>query len=430
MRHAAERAPQRRRGFLLPVVLGLLLVAAVLALHALSGTAGAAALSTNRLLHQRAFEAAERGLAALRQRIDDGETAPVEPVRLDSPTLASVHAIVGFRETARLTAPPGFSSGRFVEERAELHSIGRSTSAATARLVEGISRILPGEDEACAPAAIDLDGDGRDDRLYAADLSGRIWRLDLRAGDTREDWSRANLFADLSGDGLRGFQTTPDLTLHSGPSGETWLGIAIGSRSIGALPGANRFYVLRDDAELSPRSTPPPPIREADLLLAESHRGTGPAPVADRSADEGPRGYYLPLGVAEVYAPALTLNGVTVFTAALRRIPGNGCDAAATGPPAAIEARAIVAASGAAAFDLNADGRRDERDAMLLLPGLHAAASAVRVSDSLEQADRPGEAGRAADSSLRPCLVGGEPIPGCALDTRTWRRYWLREDTD
>jgi hypothetical protein len=143
MRRRAERTAGPRRGFLLPVVLGLILVAAMLAMHAASGFASAAALSGNRLLQQRAFEAAERGLAAVRARIAAGEPPPEVPVELASDALPSERATVVYRPTARLPLPPGFSSDRFIEERGQLRSTSRLSRGATARLVEGVSRLVP-----------------------------------------------------------------------------------------------------------------------------------------------------------------------------------------------------------------------------------------------------------------------------------------------
>jgi Tfp pilus assembly protein PilX len=145
MRLRAESTPVARRGFLLPIVLGLILVAALFGLHAASGVSSAAALSTHRVLHQRAFEAAERGLVALGQRLDAGEPAPVSPLVLASDALPTERATVEYRATAQLSLPPGYSSGRFIEQRGELRSTARLIRNSQARLAEGISRVLPVE---------------------------------------------------------------------------------------------------------------------------------------------------------------------------------------------------------------------------------------------------------------------------------------------
>jgi Tfp pilus assembly protein PilX len=141
----AESMPTARRGFLLPIVLGLLLVSAMFGLHAASGISSAAALSTHRVLHQRAFEAAERGLVALGQRLDAGEPPPDSPLVLASDALPTERATVEYRATAQLSLPPGYSSGRFVEQRGELRSAARLVRNSEVRLAEGVSRILPME---------------------------------------------------------------------------------------------------------------------------------------------------------------------------------------------------------------------------------------------------------------------------------------------
>jgi Tfp pilus assembly protein PilX len=140
--HRGNQLHQRSRGYLLPVVLGLILVAAMLAVHAISGAADAAALVTNHVLQQRALEAAERGLATALHQLEAGRPLPTTTLQLTSTTTPEEWAEIEFRETARLALPTGYSSGLFIEQRGQVRSIGhlRSTSA---RLVAGFSRILP-----------------------------------------------------------------------------------------------------------------------------------------------------------------------------------------------------------------------------------------------------------------------------------------------
>jgi Tfp pilus assembly protein PilX len=144
MRRIIERTPARGQGFLLPVVLGLILVAAMLAIHALSGSADAAALSGNRLLHQRAFEAAERGIAHAMQTLEAGEPLAQEPIVLTSSASPDESAVIEYRATALLSLPSGYSSAAFIEQRGEVRSTGRLHNA-TARLAAGFSRIVPRE---------------------------------------------------------------------------------------------------------------------------------------------------------------------------------------------------------------------------------------------------------------------------------------------
>jgi hypothetical protein len=268
------------------------------------------------------------------------------------------------------------------------------------------------------PVPVDLDGDGLHDRIYAADLAGRIWRVELEPGAAREDWARAVLFADLSGGGLRGFLAAPDVALHTSASGP-WLSIAIGSVSLGS-PGVNRFYLLRDlDMTHDAGGAGPPalPLREGDLLPAPaSAPGRGIAP------NDHWRGFYLPIGDAQVLAPSMTIDGTIVFTAA-RLPPMLPCTSFA-GVLATIEVRALQASDASVALDFDNDGHRDDRDAVMALPGLRPADSAARIADP----DDPAVA--AEGPRQRPCVVGADPIPGCSVDLRVRRRYWLREDAD
>ena len=105
--------------------------------------------------------------------------------------------------------------------------------------------------------AIDLSGDGFADRMYAADLGGRVWRIDLRNGQTAANLAYGGVFASLGvGDSggtpdsaNRRFFYAPDVAfLKSG--GQTWINVAIGSghreKPITDDVVVNRFYSLRD----------------------------------------------------------------------------------------------------------------------------------------------------------------------------------------
>jgi type IV pilus assembly protein PilY1 len=271
------------------------------------------------------------------------------------------------------------------------------------------------------PRPVDLDGDGLDDRIYIADLGGRVWRLDIREASSSDRWIEATLLADLSGEGLRGFLAAPDVALHLDTAHVPWLSIAIGSISHAGHPASNRFYVLRDevaDRAERPDATPRIPLHEADLQLVEP--GSGAGGIDRLIRDPILAGYYIPLGPAQVLAPSLTINGVIFFTAAVTpQQQAGGCASLAT-PATRLEVRAVSAVDGSRALDLNGDGTLSEDDAVLELVGTHRADAAVRIPD---------DAGQTAPG-IHPCLIDAEPVPGCQLDTRLRRRYWLREDAD
>ena len=45
--------------------------------------------------------------------------------------------------------------------------------------------------------AVDLTGDGFADRMYAADIGGRVWRFDIRNGQDASNLVKGGVFASL-----------------------------------------------------------------------------------------------------------------------------------------------------------------------------------------------------------------------------------------
>ncbi|HET7201966.1 MAG TPA: hypothetical protein VFI92_01235 [Steroidobacteraceae bacterium] len=105
---------------------------------------------------------------------------------------------------------------------------------------------------------VDLTGDGLADRMYTADMGGRIWRFDIVNGGSGDDLVEGGLFATLGlGEAAsqtdatqnRRFFYAPDVSLlESG--GTTFLNVAIGSghRELPATDKTtdNWFYSIRD----------------------------------------------------------------------------------------------------------------------------------------------------------------------------------------
>ena len=102
----------------------------------------------------------------------------------------------------------------------------------------------------------DLTGDGFADRMYAADMGGRVWRFDIHNGQTRANLVTGGVFASLGNAHLgtnpnattRRFYNAPDAAFLSS-GGRTWINIGIGSGYRGHplnLDTEDRFYSLRD----------------------------------------------------------------------------------------------------------------------------------------------------------------------------------------
>jgi len=118
--------------------------------------------------------------------------------------------------------------------------------------LDNMTNAIPGD-----VRSFDLTGDGYDDRMYAADLGGRIWRFDIANGAAPSSLVTGGVFATLgvadsggSPDAAnRKFFYAPDPSLVRN-SGRSWINIAIGSgdreRPVSDKTVQNRFFSLRD----------------------------------------------------------------------------------------------------------------------------------------------------------------------------------------
>ena len=119
---------------------------------------------------------------------------------------------------------------------------------------------------AADPVPIDLTGNGKIDRIYAADVGGRIWRLDLNAqhknSDSASDLvSKVQVLADINsgaGKGNRRFFNRPDVSLNS-HLGHKPITISIGS-GYRAHPLSSKVddyhYVILDSVVNQPLGRP------------------------------------------------------------------------------------------------------------------------------------------------------------------------------
>ena len=206
--------------------------------------------------------------------------------------------------------------------------------------------------------ALDLDGDGFLDRVYAVDLVGRVWRLDIHEGAAASALVTGTVIASLGAADAPGprsearrFYQAPDVAFMRDADG-SFLELSLGSRGEGAR---NAFFALRDYglAALAPREAGEDGWNPAQVLSIARLAPAGTAQVAG----ERPAGWYLvlPQGMS-VTGRAHTYAGLVLFTA--------------VGPPAAgsdarrralyvLDARSGAAAAGRAgpALELPADVR-------------------------------------------------------------------------
>jgi len=249
--------------------------------------------------------------------------------------------------------------------------------------------------------AIDLDGDGVHDRLYAGDLAGRLWRFDLHSGAAPEQWASGGIWADFSTAAGRGFLAPPDVSLSAPPSQAPRLNIAAGTARTTDSAVANRFYVLRDQQPFDAWSDADyrkwQPLRETDLLAVGK-----PGDEASAAIDKG---YYFDLGTADVMAPSLTVSGratLALSTAA----PDANCQVAV-----AIATFDIDTAAPPVARTTSA-GNDEPRNQPLVLP----AGSGLVLTLN--------------DSGQALCTLGATHVAACDVDTTPVPLYWRREDAD
>lgn len=201
---------------------------------------------------------------------------------------------------------------------------GTSTQAACA--VAGMAWAV-----AADIAFVDRDNDGYTERLYAVDLGGNVWRIDLEptGGNTPNAWQVTPLAALGCAGGSCAAGITPRKFFYPpsvvfvGASGATssFDAVMVGSGDrehplLGseASSVANRFYVLKDrHTGKDARATPLQPMITESAGLSG---GTSPGLVDATSTpyDGSVEGYYIRLGAAEkvVNAPT-TVRGVTFF---------------------------------------------------------------------------------------------------------------------
>lgn len=247
--------------------------------------------------------------------------------------------------------------------------------------------------------AIDLDGDGVHDRLYAGDLAGRLWRFDLHHGAAPELWASGGIWADFSSVAGRGFLAPPDVSLSVQPDQKPWLTIAVGTARTTDSAVANIFYVLRDRQPFDTWSDTDyhkwHPLHESDLL-AIGRPGEAATAVINK-------GYYFQLGTTDVLAPSLTVSGRATL-ALSTPVAGTSCQVAIT----------------VASFDIDTAAPQPTQNTAPgdapLPPIVLPAGSGFVLSQN--------------DSGQALCTLGHTHVAACDVDTRPVRLYWRREDAD
>jgi Tfp pilus assembly protein PilX len=122
-------------GFVLPVILGILLLVALFAVQAATELGSTTLFAGQRLMHQRAFESSESGIATVMEQLQ-ANAIPAPRQQLQWADFPADTATVSTTARTR-DLPPGFSAGRVVEKDYEIRSTGRSARGAEVTVVQG-----------------------------------------------------------------------------------------------------------------------------------------------------------------------------------------------------------------------------------------------------------------------------------------------------
>ncbi len=329
--------------------------------------------------------------------------------------------------------------------------------AATGRLLwsagdqPGADRVLPRMAHAIAArvAVLDIDGDQLADRMYAADVGGRIWRFDIWNGRGRDDLATGGVVASLGAaeplpvpaapSDARRFFNAPDVALIQPRGGDAYYNLAIGSgdgTDARALGVRDRFYSIRDREPFVKRSQADydaaTPLFDADLPDITA------SPQTARVPGEAP-GWKLDLALngassgEKVLAESLTANGVILFTTYQ---PGTTTGAAGCETNGTNRVYAVRVDSGAAALDQNGDKQitTADRYSTLVQQGIAgqpridlAMPGEVRVPGSPPAPPGgPVEPGSDPALSGTHCFVGAELMNQCVPMGTVIRTFWKR----
>ena len=195
---------------------------------------------------------------------------------------------------------------------------------------------------------IDIDGDGYVDRLYAGDMGGQIWRIDIdnNASTSSSIAATGVVFAELASDGStadnRRFYNPPDaaLILEEGKAPYVAVVAASGYRAHPLQTTTHdRSYMIRDnDVYQAVDPSTYTTVTEADLFdTTDNTIGEGAQSNVDiaKATLNDARGWYITfseMGGSFVGEKALSepliLNGVAIFTTfipASAGLAGNSC---------------------------------------------------------------------------------------------------------
>ena len=291
--------------------------------------------------------------------------------------------------------------------------------------------------------AIDTDGDQFADRLYSADMGGRVWRFDIFNGRPRSQLVTGGPLATLgAGDtgqtdiaNVRRFYNAPDVALIQRRGAEPFYNIAIGSGYRGHplhTETHDRLYSIRDRLPFTKLSqadyNAQTRIRDQDLFNITDN-------IANSLVPANSRGWKLELRLnggwsgEKVLAEALTVDATVLFTT-YQPLAGGNIDPCV---PANGKNRvyALRVETGRPAIDYNDDQIIDDTDASQQLVQSGIAGEVNLVMESTRGQDRVDPNARIDALGRRSlCLVGVEVLKKCIVPGGVVRTFWQRTADD
>lgn len=293
---------------------------------------------------------------------------------------------------------------------------------------------------------LDTDGDLFADRMYAADMGGRVWRFDIWNGQTGAALVTGGAIAQL-GAGSNGtvtnannrrFYNAPDVSLSQRRGERSYYNIAIGSGYRGhplSSATTERFYSIRDKQPFArlPQASYNAIVPILDGGLVDISANPAGSSVAVDSAgwkytftdaNSGRAG-------EKVLAESTTVNGVVLFPSfqPLDADPENPCF-----PANVNRAYAMFVDTGKPALDFNDDGVINNADIAQELnqTGIvgNIEVSVRRNDGDDDNEEEPGEEEEDEDDPNTACRAGVEVLSKCVNVGGTVRKFWNRRDVE
>lgn len=326
---------------------------------------------------------------------------------------------------------------------------GGPSSAGTPTLaLDHMTQSIPGR-----VVVLDTNGDQYADRLYAADLGGRIWRFDIwndrSAANVVTGGVLATLGAADTGDSAiantRRFYYAPDVALIERRGADPYYNLAIGSGYRGHplhKDTHDRFYSIRDKNPFGKLTQDDydnyTPLKESDLVDITGN-------VANTSVSTEARGWKLELRLnggwvgEKVLAEALTANGVILFPTYQPTPPtqANPCV-----PNGLNRVYALAVDTGKPAVDFNGDHTITLADVSTNLVQTGIAGEVSLLFESSVASNPNGGDAQVGDTGTGSagingnrdalgrsaiCMVGVEVLNQCVLPGGVVRTFWQHQ---